>query len=88
MTARPALRLLSHVLVLGGASGVVALGATLIHEVGGLRGGPMLVAWSLGFAVLLPVTLAALAILAPRAGWRPTRRIVPNAGWKVPGAGQ
>lgn len=88
MPAHPVLRLLTALLVLTGASAVLLLGATLIRHVSGVHGGLVLTAWAMAFAVLFPVGLATLAVLAPYAARRPARSIVPNAGWKVPRAGQ
>lgn len=88
MTARATLRLLINALVLGAAACVLALGGVLVRHVAGLHGAVGLLAWSMGFAVLLPVGLAAAAVLAGTVARGPAQQIVPNAGWKVPGAGQ
>ena len=88
MTAPSTLRLLTTALVLVGAIAVLMLGATLIRHVAGLHGGLVLFGWAVGFAVFLPLGLAVAAVVAGSGVRWPHRAIVPNAGWKVPGAGQ
>ena len=65
------------------------LAARLMAQV--FRAGPresLLVAWLLAFVVGLPMLLAGL-VLARRAGvWLRRHHIVPDAGEKIPGAGQ
>lgn len=89
MTARSLLRLTTIVLLLAGAAVVLALGTTLVrHVAGGVSDGVWLFAWSAGFAVLLPVALTFVAVLAPVLRGSAAPAFVPNAGRKIPGAGQ
>ena len=89
MTTGPTFRLLSSATLLAGAAGVLLLGARLVrHVVGAAGGGLALFAWSVAFAVLLPVLITAAALLTRVHVGRPHRSVIPNAGWKIPGAGQ
>ena len=88
MTAPSTLRLLTTALVLVGALAVLMLGATLVRHVAVLHGGLVLLGWAVGFGVLLPVGVVVAGVLAGSGLRWPHRAIVPNAGWKVPGAGQ
>ncbi|AXK73415.1 hypothetical protein DWG18_14760 [Lysobacter sp. TY2-98] len=88
MTTPFTFRLLTTAFVLVGAFAVLTLGATLIRHVATLHGGLALLGWALGFAVLLPVGVAVAAIVGASGLHWPHRPIVPNAGLKVPGAGQ
>jgi hypothetical protein len=89
MAAHRTARLLTSGLFLAGAVGVLVLGATLVlHGVGSGRADAWLLAWSLLFAVGLPVgalVLMALALVAR--GARPLSNI-PRAGRTIPEAGQ
>ncbi|HZX80089.1 MAG TPA: hypothetical protein VFE72_03935 [Lysobacter sp.] len=85
MTFPRTARLFVVAALLAGAAGVLTLGATLVAHVASGRGaGFGLFAWSAGFAVLLPVTMMLAALPRPM----PRTAVVPNAGWKIPGAGQ
>ncbi|GAB1594937.1 hypothetical protein [Lysobacter claricitrinus] len=89
MTATTPLRMLLTALLLIGAVAVLTLAATLArHVAGGSHAGLWLFAWSAGFAVLLPVLVTAAAVVAPVVRRHASRMVVPNTGWKIPGAGQ
>lgn len=88
MSVPPPLRLLTTAFVLVGAIAVLMLGATLVRHVAGLHGGLVLLGWAVGFGVLVPVGVVVAGVLAGSGLRRTGRAIVPNAGWKVPGAGQ
>ena len=88
MTATRSVRLLTAAFLLAGAALVLMLAVTLVlHVAGGARSGLWLFAWVTAFAVLVPVGAVVVAVLAPIIPVR-SIRIVPNAGWKIPRAGQ
>ncbi len=89
MPADRIVRLLVSGLLLAGASGVLALGAMLVsHSIGGSGADAGLLAWTLAFAVILPVgVLVVMAAILVSARGR-ISRTVPNMGWTIPGKGQ
>lgn len=89
MTARTSLRLLGTAGLLLGAAAVLVLGGTLVRQVAAAGHSRLgLFAWAAASAVALPVLLTLAAVAASLLARRPRAAAVPNAGWKIPGAGQ